>query len=641
MKTAETKKAKLEAAIGKAASDVDASVSKIEELAGSISAGQSDLDSATKIREKEALDYATKEAELVDVVDTLGRAIGVLEKEMTKNPAAFAQVSTAPGMDGLVQTLGAIVDAASFSNADKQKLLSMVQAQQGEVADDTDLGAPAAATYKSHSTGILDVLEDLKEKAEEQLSQLRKAETSAKHNYAMLKQSLADQLSADNKDMSNEKASKAASEEAKATAEGDLANTVKDLADGEKTLGITSTSCMTTAADHEATVKSRKEELAAIAEATKILKDTSSGAVSQTYSFFQRETRSNLKTRSDLARAEVVTLVKRLAAKHHSAALAQLASRIAAVLRFGTAGGADPFGKVKSLIADLISKLEKEAGSEATEKAYCDEQLAKTEAKKSELEDDVAKLTSKIDKAAAKSAGLKADVKQFQAELADLAKEQAEMDSIRMEGQANYAQAKKDLELGLGGVRKALGVLREYYGSTGASMIQSGSDMSSMMRQPAMPEQHAKAGDAGSSIIGILEVCESDFAKNLAEESSMEDDAEAEYEKKSQENKITKARLEQDVKYGTQEFKTLDKDVAELSGDRETTNSELDAVLDYYGKIKERCIAKPMTYEARKGRREAEIQGLKEALAILQDETAFVQRHKSNSRSHFLGINKH
>merc|ERR1719401_885914 len=164
--------------------------------------------------------------------------------------------------------------------------------------------------------------------------------------------------------------------------------------------------------------------------------------------------------------------------------------------------------------------------------------------------------------------------------------------------------------------------------------------MSSMMQQPTMPAKHVKAGDAGSSIIGILEVCESDFATNLAEETSEEDDAEAAYEKKTQENSISKTRLDQDVKYGTQESQSLDKEIAELSGDRETANSELSAVLDYYAKIKDRCIAKPMTYESRKERREAEIQGLKEALAILQDETAFVQRRKSNSRSRFLGISK-
>ena len=91
----------------------------------------------------------------------------------------------------------------------------------------------------------------MEEKAEEQLSGLRKAETTAKHNFAMLKQSLEDQLAADNKSMADEKASKAASAEAKASAEGDLANTVKDLADARNSLKTTSDSCMQVAAGHE------------------------------------------------------------------------------------------------------------------------------------------------------------------------------------------------------------------------------------------------------------------------------------------------------------------------------------------------------------------------------------------------------
>ena len=100
------------------------------------------------------------------------------------------------------------------------------------------------------------------------------------------------------------------------------------------------------AADHETTTAARKEELAVIAQARKILEDTSSGAVSQTYSLLQ------ITTRSELAGTEVVTAVKRLAKKYHSAAFAQLASRISSVLRFGSSSG-DPFGKVKGLIQDL------------------------------------------------------------------------------------------------------------------------------------------------------------------------------------------------------------------------------------------------------------------------------------------------
>merc|ERR1719449_427295 len=119
-------------------------------------------------------------------------------------------------------------------------------------------------------------------------------------------------------------------------------------------------------------------------------------------------------------------MVKKLAREHHSAALAQLASRMAVVVKYGAKHGDDPFAKVKGLIQDMIEKLEKEAEAEATEKAYCDEQMAKTEAKKAELEDDIAKLTNKIDQAAARSASLKEEVVELEKELATIAKTQKE-----------------------------------------------------------------------------------------------------------------------------------------------------------------------------------------------------------------------
>jgi len=388
------------------------------------------------------------------------------------------------------------------------------------------------------------------------------------------------------------------------------------------------------AADHEATVKSRDEELNAIATAKKILGETTSGAVSQSYSLFQvsSQTVSRLQTRADLANVEVVRLVKKLAKDNHSAALAQLASRIGAVIRYGVAGGEDPFAKVKSLITDMISKLEGEAKSEATEKAYCDEELAKTEAKKSELEGVISRLTSKIDLAAAKSAGLKEDVKTLQAELATLSKEQAEMDSIRAEEKAAYDTAKAELEQGISGVQRALSVLKDYYG--GASFVQGSKNFDAFMQQPAAPQAHSAASGAGGSIIDILEVCESDFAKNLAAEEAQEADAIAVYEKTTQENKLSTTMKSQDVKYKTKEFKGLDKSISDLSGDRDTTSTEQGAVLDYYGKLKGRCIAKPESYEERKARRESEVNGLKEALSILEDETAFMQRGKRSLRSH-------
>merc|ERR1719405_299495 len=94
----------------------------------------------------------------------------------------------------------------------------------------------------------------------------------------------------------------------------------------------------------------------------------------------------------------------------------------------------------------------------------------------------------------------------------------------------------------------------------------------------------------------------------------------------TEENEITKATKDQDVKYKTQEFKAIDKAIAEATSDRSTVQEELDAVMEYYKGLKERCIAKPEPYEERKKRREAEIAGLKEALSILNGEAVLLQQ---------------
>merc|ERR1719487_3116853 len=386
---------------------------------------------------------------------------------------------------------------------------------------DQEPGAPAAAVYQTHSTSIFDVLEDMKEKAESQLADLRKAETTAQHNFDMLKQSLTDEIEADTKDMDEEKDLKAATEEQKATAEGDLAETVKELNTDKASLKTATTTCMQVAADHDATVKSRTEELNAIATAKKILKETTSGASDQTYSFLQMQSKAHLQSRTDLKNAEVLNIVKKLARDHHSSALAQLASRIKAVMAYGSTDQSDVFGKVKGLIKDMIAKLEAEAKADATEKAYCDDEMSKTEEKKAEREAVIAKLTSKIDLASAKSAELKAEVKVLQSELAKLAKQQADMDAIRAEEKAAYDTAKAELEQGIAGVQKALGVLRDYH-QGGAAFVQGGFD--AFMQQPAKPQLHKAAGGAGGSIIDILGVVESDFTKNLAAEETQEED---------------------------------------------------------------------------------------------------------------------
>jgi chromosome segregation ATPase len=617
LKTETAKKEKLESTIAKAKSDIESAEELIASLSATIAEDEADLKAATTIREKEAKSFAGEEAELMSASDMLGRAITIIEREMKGSALIQANVEN---LNGLVQGLQAVLDATSISISDKKGLLAFVQNQQGD-EDDMELGAPDPAVYKSKSGGIVDVLTDMKEKADTELSDLRKAEKTNAHNFNLLKLSIEDAIKANNHELDENQAAKAEAAETLAAAEGELALTNKALAEANSALDVVHTDCMEKAADHEITVKSRAEELAALAKAKKIIQQMTAGAVSQSYSFLQ----TSLTTRADLAKFEVVEMVKRLAKEQHSTALAQLASRLNAVIRYGANSGDDPFAKVKGLITDMITKLMNEAAAEASEKAYCDEEMAKTKAKKEELTDDIEKLTTKIDSDSSASERLKAEVKDLQKALVDLADQQAEMDKIREETHAAYVTAKADLEQGIQGVQGALEVLRTYYQSEEEAFVQ----------QPAVPEKHEKSSGAGGSIINILEVAESDFTKNLAAEEEEEARAQEEYEKTTQENKISKATMEQDVKYKTKEFTGLDKAIAENSADRDGLNTELDAVLDYYEKIKERCIAKPETYEERKKRREAEIAGLKEALSILEGQ-AFLQR-----RSRFSKVRLH
>jgi len=281
-----------------------------------------------------------------------------------------------------------------------------------------------------------------------------------------------------------------------------------------------------------------------------------------------------------------------------------LTSRMSSAVRLGGASS-DVFGKVKGLITDMIATLESEAEEDASQKAYCDKEMSAATAKKDELTADSDKLSTKIAQDKSASSKLKNQVATLQNELAGMAKAKAEADKLRAEENAAYKTNSAEMKMGIEGVRKALQVLKEYYAKGDKS--------------------HEAAGGAGSGIIGLLEVCESDFTKGLTEMTAEEETAAADYESYSKQDQIDTAAKGQDVKYKGKEAAGLDKAVAELSGDLTSVTDELGAVVDGLDKLKEMCVAKAEPYAERKARREAELAGLKQALEILEGEAALVQ----------------
>merc|ERR1712032_655704 len=423
---------------------------KVGELSESIATDEADLKAATEIRAKESADFLAEEKELSEVIDALQRAISILEREMAKHGASMMQLKNAGSLE---KTLALLVEASSLTSADAKGISALVQTQQA--SDDSDMGAPDPAVYKGQSGGIIDTLGDLLEKAESQLNELRNKETASLHEFQMLKQSLQDKIKYETKEMAEAKQGIAASNEKKATAEGDLEMTTKNLNEDVAALSDLHHECLSKAQDYEAETKSRGEELTAIATAKKTIQETTGGAADLSYGFSP----VSLLQRSQSGGLKVVRFLRELAQNKHFPALAQLSMRMDAAIRTSD----DPFAKVKGLIQDMIERLEKEAEADATEKAYCDKELAETNAKKDAKTTEIKKLSTKIDQMTSRSARLKGEVAELEKGLSALAKAQAEMDKIRLEEKEDYSKAKEEMEAGIKGVQLALKVLRDYY----------------------------------------------------------------------------------------------------------------------------------------------------------------------------------
>jgi len=600
IETGEGKVESLSAVIEKETATISVEESKIDDVAKKIAVNKKDLTAASEIRKKEAADFSAADADLAETIDMLSRAIGIIEKNMRET--GFVQVSN---NKEVMSALNSLLQASSISSGDRSTLTALVQQAQGDDDDFLQSAAPAPKAYESQSGGILDILEDMKEKAVAMKNDGVKAEMNAKHSFEMLEQSLKNTIAQDEKELAESKSIKAAAEEAKAIAEGDLSMAEKELAEDKKYLSELSTDCQQKAADWEVSTKSRAEELEALATAKKIIAEKTGGAAEQAYGLLQQTSLS--KSTSDAA-DKVVSMLQGLGKTNKDVALSQLALRVKAAVEMQT--GADPFAKVKGMIQEMIDKLVADAAAEASHKAFCDKEMSESKAKIEDHTSTIDKFTTRKDKATAAIEKLTEELATLADELATMAKQQATMDEMRGEQKAAYAEAKKDYEDGIEGLTMALQILRDYY-AEGESLIQ----------QPATSVHSAATGEA-TGIIGMLEVAQSDFSKMLADATVEEESAIKEYEKITQENQVTKAIKEADIKYKTGEKASLEKQVSELTSDIEGEQTELDAVLDYYEKLKPGCIAKPMTYEERKARRESEIAGLKEALGILEGETA-------------------
>ena len=110
---------------------------------------------------KEDSVFVSEEKDLVETVDTVERAIGIIEKEMNGG-AALAQIQKAATV---VDVLAVMAQAQSISLVGGKELTALLQNTFAQ----EDAGAPDSAVYENQGGGVLDTMNKLLEEAQSQL----------------------------------------------------------------------------------------------------------------------------------------------------------------------------------------------------------------------------------------------------------------------------------------------------------------------------------------------------------------------------------------------------------------------------------------------------------------------------------------
>jgi cell division septum initiation protein DivIVA len=277
---------------------------------------------------------------------------------------------------------------------------------------------------------------------------------------------------------------------------------------------------------------------------------------------------------------------------------------------------ADPFAKVKKMIKDLITRLMEEASEESDHKAWCDAELSTNEQVRKEKTDMVEKLHAEIDELKAKIAKLKEEIADLTEEVAALVAAMAEATTLRSAEKSKNEATIADAKAGQEAVAQALTVLKEFYAGAGeaTALVQgkSGQPIPEIF-DSAYKGMQAEAG----GVVGMLEVIESDFARLEAETAAAEETAQKEYETFMADSKADKAAKKKEIEDKGYKLQDEQQALIVASESLEGYQTELDAALVYFDKLKPSCIEVGVSYDDRVARRKEEIASLQEALEIL------------------------
>eukprot|EP00933_Yihiella_yeosuensis_P060815 TRINITY_DN6360_c1_g3_i1.p1 TRINITY_DN6360_c1_g3~~TRINITY_DN6360_c1_g3_i1.p1 ORF type:complete len:769 (+),score=272.59 TRINITY_DN6360_c1_g3_i1:155-2461(+) len=285
----------------------------------------------------------------------------------------------------------------------------------------------------------------------------------------------------------------------------------------------------------------------------------------------------------------------------------------------------DVFGEIKQMIADQIENLKNKAAASQSKKASCDKRISESSVKRDNAASEVKQLNTKMMMGEARRDDLKEDIATKKSEIKLLADEVKTATEMRNKESAENTITVKEAEEALSGIQAAVKVLKQFYTTNAAnSFLPNPLALASKKKQgqPAADapdatfknkEAYKGSQEASTGIMGLMEVIESDFNRNIAETEAAEKKAVKDHTKFLGESEIATSEKEQAVKTKSRFLTETEEGLEENESSIGTQLSVLKSAIGELASLDEECGV-GISYEERKMAREEEIEALKEAI---------------------------
>mmetsp|Transcript_105103 Transcript_105103/g.274380 ORF Transcript_105103/g.274380 Transcript_105103/m.274380 type:complete len:714 (-) Transcript_105103:84-2225(-) len=572
---------------------------------------------ATAVREKQAADFASLEAEYTANIGAIAKAVAALEKGMGE---AFLQTDAAAALRSMLGQ-----NAKDINDGDRDTVLSFLSSSED-------------SEYAPRSGEITGILKQMGDEMQSSLSDARAQEASAIKVYDELVAAKTEEVNALTKQIETKTQRSGELAVANAQMANDIEDSKEGLAQDKEFLAELQKSCGSKGKEWEDRVKVRQEETVALAETIKILNDDDAldlfkktlpppGDSLLQVKVSQAEVR---------ARARKILLKAAHGAQHGSGVLAGFVAQALHGKKIG-------FDKVTVMIDKMIQTLMAEQKDDDGKKDYCGVELDQADDQKKATARAITDSTAAIEAAKEGIATAVQEIAALVASTRSLDQKVAEATQQRKDENAEYLDlisndraAKELLKMARNRLNKfynpklyqppakiergAVDAIAEDVG--GVALVQVASrDQDEVDEAPPPPPEtfgaYQKNAQQSGGVIQMIHLLITDLEKDMVEAETEEKNAQTDYEDLMVEAAKKRAKDSKTLT-GTEASKAeMETDLQAHAQAKKESARELAAVQKYILSLHAECDFLLKYYDVRKDMRAGEIDALGKAKAVL------------------------